>query len=108
MEAKYKLWLEKEGKAFGRGPYLLLKGIEDTGSLNRSARRMNMSYSQAHKLIKDIEKRLGFPLIISHAGGHEGGGSQLTNEAKNIMEKFLAFEKESSAAINAAFRKYFD
>lgn len=67
-----------------------------------------MSYSQAHKLIKDIEKRLGFPLIISHAGGHDGGGSKLTDEAKTIMDKYLAFEKECGAAIEAAFHKHFD
>jgi molybdate transport system regulatory protein len=107
LQYKYKIWLDKDGKVFGQGPYLLLKGIEDRGSLNTSARAMKMSYSQAYKLIKTIEKRLGFPLIKSQTGGQGGGGSQLTDEAKELMEKYLSFENECREFINLSFNKYF-
>ena len=104
---KYKIWLEKDGKIFGEGPYRLLKGIQDSGSLNTSAKAMKMSYSQAYKLIKNIEKRLGFSLIKSQTGGQGGGGSQLTDDAKKLMEKYLAFKEECSQAIYNAYEKYF-
>ena len=104
---KYKIWLEKDGKIFGEGPYRLLKGIQDSGSLNTSAKAMKMSYSQAYKLIKNIEKRLGFSLIISQTGGSGGGGSVLTKEALELMEKYRAFEKDCREAIHATFDKYF-
>lgn len=107
-QIKYKIWLDKGGKVFGQGPYHLLKGIENTGSLNISARAMKMSYSQAYKLIKNIEKRLGFPLIKSHTGGQGGGGSQLTNEAKELMDKYVSFEKACGEYIQSAYEKYFD
>jgi len=107
-QIKYKIWLDKNGKVFGEGPYHLLKGIEETGSLNTSARSMKMSYSQAYKLIKNIEKRLGFPLIKSQTGGQGGGGSQLTDEAKGLMEKYTAFEKACGEYIHSAYKKYFD
>ncbi|MEL7563618.1 MAG: LysR family transcriptional regulator [Dehalobacterium sp.] len=106
-QVKYKIWLERNGKVFGEGPCHLLKGIEETGSLNTSARSMKMSYSQAYKLIKNIEKRLGFPLIMSQAGGQGGGGSQLTAEAKELMAKYIAFEKACSEYINSAYKKHF-
>ncbi|MGI6630885.1 MAG: winged helix-turn-helix domain-containing protein [Bacillota bacterium] len=106
-QVKFKIWLDRNGKVFGEGPYRLLKGIEDTGSLNTSAREMKMSYSQAYKLIKNIEKRLGFPLITSQTGGQGGGGSQLTGEAKELMKKYLAFERECRESIWAAYEKYF-
>lgn len=106
-EIKYKIWLECNGKVFGEGPYHLLKGIEDTGSLNTSARTMKMSYSQAYKLIKNIEQRLGFPLIKSQTGGQGGGGSQLTDEAKALMVKYLAFRQECQDKLQSAFTKHF-
>jgi molybdate transport system regulatory protein len=106
-QVKYKIWLDRNGKVFGEGPYSLLKGIENTGSLNTSAREMKMSYSQAYKLIKNIEKRLGFSLITSQTGGQGGGGSQLTSEAKELMNKYSAFERECREAIWTAYEKYF-
>ena len=53
----YKLWLEKDGKVFGEGPYRLLVGILETGSLSSAAKKLNMSYSLAYNLIKKVEKR---------------------------------------------------
>lgn len=93
---------------FGEGPYRLLKGISDTGSLNTSARAIRMSYSQAYNLIKKIEARLGFPLIKSQAGGHGGGGSQLTEEANELMRKYLAFNEECEEVLQSVFDKYFN
>ncbi|ATW24918.1 winged helix-turn-helix domain-containing protein [Candidatus Formimonas warabiya] len=107
LRLKYKIWLDKDGKVFGEGPYRLLKGIEDTGSLNTSAKEMKMSYSQAYNLIKSIEKRLGFPLVHSQAGGYGGGGSQLTDGAKELMKKYLSFRQECEEAIQSLFEKYF-
>ncbi len=107
LNLKYKIWLEKDGKVFGEGPYDLLKGVEETGSLMGSARAMNMSYSQAHGLIKRIEKRLGFKLINSKKGGKSGGHSSLTKESKQLMKDYIEFKEECDNALNNIFEKYF-
>lgn len=104
---KYKIWLDKDGKVFGEGPYELLQGIKETGSLNSAAKKMGMSYSQAHKLIKNLEKKLGFPLVFSQAGGSRGGGSQLTPEAQVLMKKFAGFREECARILPIIFAKYF-
>lgn len=104
---KFKIWLDKDGKVFGQGPYELLKGVEETGSLSRAAQGMHMSYSQAYNLIKSLEKRLGFSLIISQSGGKKGGGSALTPEAVELMKKYAAFYRESEQALREIFKKYF-
>lgn len=104
---KYKIWLDKNGKAFGAGPYELLQGIQETGSLTSAAKKMGMSYSQAHKLIKNLEERLGFPLISSQTGGSKGGGSQITPEAQALMEKFAGFSEECARVLPIIFAKYF-
>lgn len=104
---RYKLWLEKDGKVFGEGPYQLLEGISETGSLRNAAKKLDMSYSLAYNLIKNIEKNLGFPLITSKSGGPGGGGSELTPKALKLMKKYRGFQDESAAALEELFKKYF-
>ncbi len=52
-----------------------MQGIAETGSLVSAARTMHMSYSQAYNLIKALERRLGFALITSQAGGRRWLGT---------------------------------
>lgn len=104
---KYKIWLDNNGKAFGIGPCQLLKGVSETGSLNKAAKTMEMSYSQAHTLFKTLSKRLGFPLIMGRTGGVDGGGTVVTEEAKELMKKYEAFMSECDSFIQSTFQKYF-
>lgn len=104
---RYKLWLEKDGKAFGEGPYQLLTGILESGSLSNAAKKLGMSYSLAYNLIKSIENNLGFPLITSKSGGPGGGGSELTPEALNLMNKYRGFQDEAALMLKELFEKYF-
>lgn len=104
---KYKIWLEKNGKAFGDGPLELLKRIERTGSLSKAAKEMRMSYSQAWNLLDTIEKRLGFKLVIKRAGGEYGGGSEITSEAKQLMRKYEDFRAKADELLKKLFEEYF-
>lgn len=106
-QVKYKIWMEKEGKVFGKGPYDLLAGIKKYGSLAEAAKSIDMSYNKAFNLIKAIEKRLGYRLIITKTGGSGGGGSQLTAEAEALMSKYLQFIDECDEQINIIFKKHF-
>lgn len=107
LELKYKIWLEQNGKVFGKGPYELLRGVRDKGSLSEAAKSMDMSYNKAFNLVKDIEKRLGFGLICSKTGGTGGGGSELTVEAEELMAKYEVFAKECEDSLDKIFEKYF-
>ncbi len=104
---RYKLWLETSGKAFGIGPYHLLQGIRRYGSLAQAAKEQNMSYSQAHTMMKKLSRNLGFELISSHTGGIGGGETHLTPEAENLMMQYEGFYKECSNFIEKAFDDYF-
>lgn len=107
LEVKYKIWLENDGKVFGKGPYCLLKGVKDKGSLSEAAKVMGMSYNKAYNLIRLIEGRLGFKLIASKSGGTKGGGSILTLEAENLMEVYEGFLIECEQSIQQLFSKHF-
>lgn len=104
---KYKIWLDSNGKVFGEGPCQLLRGIAETGSLLSAAREMQMSYSQAYNLIKALERRLGFPLITSQVGGSGGGSSELTLQAKKLMDTYESFSAECHQALTRVFEKHF-
>ena len=104
---KYKIWLDKNGAVFGKGPYILLSGVKEKGSLSGAARSMNMSYNKAHNLIKRIEGMLGFRLLYRKTGGSGGGISLLTAEAEELMSVYEQFYNECEEAINTIFKKYF-
>ena len=66
-----------------------------------------MSYSQAWNLIKDLEKRLGFNLLKRKVGGERGGGSELTEEARELMIKFKLFREGADQNLNSLYKKIF-
>ncbi|MCQ2555356.1 MAG: LysR family transcriptional regulator [Clostridia bacterium] len=82
---------ENNEKFFGEGPYRLLRGIEKNGSLRATAMEMGMSYSKALKLIDNAEKELGFSFLTRVVGGKAGGGSYLTEEGKEWLNRYEAY-----------------
>jgi molybdate transport system regulatory protein len=107
MKVVYKIWLENDGKAFGEGPYRLLKLIEKTGSINRAAADMEMSYRKAWKILKMVEEKLGFELIERKIGGADGGGSQITDRGRDILRNYEGFREEVKTSMEMIYKKYF-
>ena len=94
MKVGYKVWLDNNGKAFGDGPYELLRRVEETKSLHQAASQMGMAYSKAWRLIRTLEKRLGFALLERKVGGQFGGGSLVTPKAKDAYEPLSTISEE--------------
>ena len=107
MKVACKIWLDDHGKVFGEGPYELLRRVEETNSLHEAASQMRMSYSKAWKLIRTLEKRLGFLLLDRKVGGLSGGGSQVTSKGKELMKRYELFEKEAREAVDKAYQRHF-
>ena len=103
------LWIECDGERFfGPGRVELLEKIEKTGSINKAAKEMEMSYKKAWEMINALNTQAQKPLVVTQAGGEKGGGSVITEEAKllikyhqNLRQRFLAFlETETLNLIN--------
>jgi len=107
LKLRYKIWLETTGKAFGKGPCELLTKVERLGSLNAATAEMGMSYSHAWKLVKGLEKRLGFKLLYCQVGGVSGGGANLTPQAKELMRNYKALMREAEEILDELFQKHF-
>src|SRR6056297_3110863 len=108
MKLNYKLWLEDDERMFGDGPCHILELVDQFGSLRQAAAEINMSYSQAWKLIKKLEKRLGFNLLDRKTGGSQGGGSKLTVKGRIMTERFSAFRKEAEEFLAQLEKKHFN
>jgi molybdate transport system regulatory protein len=107
MKVAYKVWLDNNGKAFGEGPYQLLKRIRKTGSLHKAAMEMKMSYRKAWVTINAIEEKLGFSLLERKVGGTSGGGSIITPSGLELMKHYEQFRKEVKKALENIYQKHF-
>ena len=108
MKVAWRVWLDNNGKAFGKGPYELLRLVEQTNSLHRATRQLRMSYSKAWRLLQMIEKRLGYPLLERSVGGSSGGGSQVTPAARELMKRYARFQREIENILPKIYRKHFE
>lgn len=108
MKLKYKIWIDNNGKVFGRGPYELLKKVQSLGTLNKASKEMEMSYSKAWKIINNAEKELGFELIEKRVGGVNGGGSFLTEKGEAFLKRYEKFYEEAENCLESLFKKHFD
>lgn len=102
-----KIMLANENLFFGPGVADLLNLTKELESLNAAAKHMNLSYSKANKMIKQAEEALGFKLLDRKIGGSNGGGSSLTKECLEFMEKYTDFEKKIKLFSEELFKKYF-
>jgi molybdate transport system regulatory protein len=83
------VWMEQDGvRFFGPGPYELLGRIAEVGSLHVAAATMGMSYRKAWVIVDRINRVMGRPVVVSQKGGMHGGGSTLSPEALELMERY--------------------
>ena len=98
---------DNDQKFFGEGPARLLRGVEATGSLRAAAMSMEMAYTKALKLIRNAEDALGFALIYRATGGKDGGGSSLTDEGKEWLQRYEAYRDACKEANSRLYLEFF-
>ena len=105
---RVRLRLFKNGKAFyGLGVSQLLQHTDEKGSLRAAALAMNMAYSKAMRMIRTAEDALGYKLLESSIGGTRGGGSELTAQAKSLLQRYQAVEDELEVFSKELVGRYF-
>lgn len=92
---------------FGPGACELLELIDQTGSIQEACARMDLSYSKGSRMIKVIDRQLGFPAVKRWAGGPGGGGAVLTKEGKRLMDNYQKMVAEVQESTEGIYRKYF-
>ena len=104
----YKLWLSSvtgEG-ILEENRYILLKKIQETGSLKAASKNMKVSYRKAWGDLRDSERLLGYPLVLRQRGGRDGGNSILTEKAIKLLEAYQALHIRMDDAVEAAYKEF--
>jgi molybdate transport system regulatory protein len=88
----------------GEGRAEILKNIEQTGSINQTAKAMKMSYKAVWSKIKATEKHLDTRIV--HTDRKEG--SRLSRDGKELLEKYRLLKKECLSADDKLFSSIFE
>jgi molybdate transport system regulatory protein len=91
--------------AFGPGKAQLLESLLDTGSLNRTASAMKMSYVKALSLVRAMNTNFREPLVALSRGGSKGGGTQVTDAGRKVLAEYHTMREASEAAARPAWRR---
>ena len=103
-----KIRLYNQEKSFGKGVYELMKKAQSFGSLSGAYKDMKMSNSKAWKILKRAEEDLDMPLVERISGGKDGGGSKLTQEGEELLDKYEKFIQEMNEYANIRFKEIFE
>ncbi|QKX04023.1 LysR family transcriptional regulator [Aquimarina sp. TRL1] len=94
VKIKSRIWIEVDDNVLiGEGRVRLLKAIENTGSLSKAAKKLNMSYKKAWDLIYSMNNATSCPVITTTIGGKNGGGAVLTEHGKTLIDFFEELNK---------------
>ncbi len=108
MQIRSKLWVEIDGEpVFGRGRRFLLEAIDRYGSINQASKEINISYRKAWSYINVMEERLGLKLVDRQAGGKNGGGATLTDEAREFIKRYERMENGIRDIVDEKFNEIF-
>jgi len=100
------LWLEHNGpRFFGPGPVQLLEGIEETGSISKAAKKMQMSYKKAWDIVNNLNTTSHTPLVLTATGGEKGGGSTISEEARELIAAYKQLRVRFSAFLEQESKK---
>lgn len=102
-----KLQIYNTSSHFGKGIVSIMMLVRQGSSLRAACAQMGLSYSKAWRLLKSAEADLGIPLLDTQKGGTKRAGSTLTPQGEELLDRYLAFEKEAREAVFAAFEKHF-
>lgn len=78
----------------------LLEAIDRVGSLNRAAREVPLSYKAAWDALDTMNQHAPEPLVVRATGGAGGGGTRLTDYARQLVALYRAMESSQQDILN--------
>jgi molybdate transport system regulatory protein len=106
LRPRVKAWLVA-GDEFLMGPrYVrLLEEIDRRGSIREASARVGLSYRTCLNRIRRMERVLGARVIHTTRGGADGGGSELTTEAREIVRLYRKWHTGLERSSEGLFRR---
>lgn len=91
-------------RALGPGKIRLLEAIDNTGSITRAGRSLDMSYRRAWLLVDDLNHCFREAVVTTQPGGAQGGGATLTPFGRELITKYRLIERQAMAAAKLELR----
>lgn len=92
--------------AIGPGKADLLDAIGRTGSISAAAREMGMSYRRAWLLVEAANNAFIEPLVATATGGSGGGGAELTEFGRMVVDRYRKIEQKAASAVANEFVEF--
>lgn len=89
----------------GWGKILLLRQIQETGSIAEAARILGMSYNHAWSLIKLMNQHFKEPVVSASRGGPGRGGAVITPAGEKVLELYEEMASECLKATKTQWRR---
>ncbi|NBH70665.1 LysR family transcriptional regulator [Clostridiaceae bacterium] len=86
----------------------LMALIDKKGSVQEACTAMGLSYSKGSRMIRKVERQMGFLVAERRAGGIGGGGSVLTEEGRSLLRSYEGMQREVQRCVEEIFWKYFE
>jgi len=105
IRIRSKHWLEDEdGNVFmGEGRLKILKTIRKTGSMNRTAKELGMSYRGVWARVKATEQCLNMKIVETD----NKKGSRLTHAGEELVERYDGMKRACVEADDHVFVEFF-
>ncbi|MBW1976566.1 MAG: LysR family transcriptional regulator [Deltaproteobacteria bacterium] len=94
---------EKGDIIIGEGRKEILENIRKTGSINKTAKVMKMSYKAVWSKIKTTEQFMRVKLVDTN----RRRGSRLTREGEDLLRKYSRLKRKCLEADDEIFRSIF-
>lgn len=106
LKVKSKLWIELDDEViFGLGRIRLFEAIEKTGSMNKAAALLGMSYRAAWGKVTATEERLKLQLVERQQGNRRNG-TKLTPAGKELLYRYTLFQREAHKNVDDLFEEH--
>lgn len=105
LRLRSRQWIvdDKDNIIIGEGRRKILETIEKTGSINQTAKIMKMSYKGVWSKIKVSEGYLKTRIVDTD----RKWGSRLTQEGKDLLEKYALLKRKCVEADDEIFNSLF-
>lgn len=94
MKIEGKLWIDINGLGTaGQLRIQLLEQIDKTGSINKAAEAVGLSYKAAWENINSLNEIFGNNLVERKIGGRGGGGTILTDHGRQLIKTYNHYSR---------------
>lgn len=106
LAPRLKVWLLCDN-LFLMGPNYLrfLRAVDQTGTIREAGKAVGWSYRTCLNRVRQMERVLGHRVIHTTRGGASGGGSELTDEARDLIRLYRAWRIELERSSDRLFRR---